>query len=74
MLGELIRLAKDECLHRVGSHVAADNKSVARHCEKFGFKAEGVLEGSYFGEDATYHDEIAMGLILASSTSSSRAP
>lgn len=74
MLDELIRLAKNGCLHRVGLHVVADNKPAVRLYEEFGFKAEGVLKGSYFGEDGTYHDEIAMGLILVSSTSSSRAP
>ncbi len=74
VLSELTKLAKNEGLHRLGLHVVADNKPAVRLYEKFGFKVEGVLEGSYFGEDGRYHDEIAMGLMLASSTNPSRAP
>jgi RimJ/RimL family protein N-acetyltransferase len=74
MLSELIKLAKTEGLHRLGLHVVADNKPAVHLYEKFGFKAEGVLKGSYFGEDGRYHDELAMGLILASSTNPSQAP
>jgi RimJ/RimL family protein N-acetyltransferase len=61
ILGELIKLAKAEGLHRLGLHVVADNKPAVHLYEKFDFKTEGVLEGSYFGEDGRYHDEIAMG-------------
>ncbi len=70
MLAELIKLAKAEGLQRLGLHVVADNKPAVRLYENFGFKTEGVLKGSYFGEDGRYHDELAMGLMLASSTSS----
>jgi putative acetyltransferase len=64
MLAELIQLAKREELHRVGLHVVADNKLAVHLYEKFGFETEGVLKGSYFGEDGKYHDELAMGLVL----------
>jgi putative acetyltransferase len=71
MLTKLIELAKEEGLHRVGLDVIADNKPAIRLYQKFGFKVEGVKKEAYFGEDGKYHDELVMGLILASSTSSS---
>ena len=64
ILAELLKLARTEELHRIGLHVVADNKIAVHLYEKFGFKVEGVLRDSYFGEDGKYHDEIAMGLIL----------
>jgi putative acetyltransferase len=71
MLTKLIELAKEEGLHRVGLDVIADNKPAIRLYQKFGFKVEGVKKEAYFGEDGKYHDELVMGLILASSTNSS---
>jgi len=63
LLAELVQLAKREDLHRIGLHVVADNKPAVHLYEKFGFKTEGVLKGSYFGDDGKYHDELAMGLV-----------
>lgn len=71
MLGQLLRLARNEGLHRLGLHVVADNRLAVHLYEKLGFRTEGVLRDSYFGEDDRYHDEIAMGLTLSSSTSPS---
>jgi putative acetyltransferase len=71
MLTKLIELAKEEGLHRVGLDVIADNKPAIRLYQKFGFKVEGVKKEAYFGEDGKYHDELVMGLILASSTNPS---
>jgi putative acetyltransferase len=70
MLTKLIELANEEGLHRVGLDVIADNKPAIRLYQKFGFKVEGVKKEAYFGEDGKYHDELVMGLILASSTNS----
>lgn len=64
MLTELVQQTKREGLHRIGLHVVADNKLAVHLYEKLGFKTEGVLEDSYFGEDGKYHDELAMGLVL----------
>jgi len=64
MLVELLGLARKEGLHRIGLHVIADNKIAVHLYEKFGFKIEGALKDSYFGEDGKYYDELAMGLIL----------
>lgn len=71
MFKELLNLAKSEGMYRVGLHVVADNKSAIHLYEKFGFKVEGVMKDAYFGEDDKYHDELAMGLVFASSTSPS---
>ncbi len=64
MLTKLIELAKKEGLHRIGLHVTADNKPAIHLYKKLGFKIEGVMKDSYFGEDGRYHDEFVMGLIL----------
>jgi len=65
MLSRLLNLAKKEGLHRIGLHVIADNKIAIHLYEKFGFRREGILKESYFGQDKRYHDELVMGLILS---------
>lgn len=64
MLTKLLELAKKEGLHRVGLHVVADNKQAIHLYQKLGFKIEGVIKDSYFGEDGRYHNQLVMGLIL----------
>ncbi|MDH5481362.1 MAG: GNAT family N-acetyltransferase [Candidatus Bathyarchaeota archaeon] len=64
MVTKLIELARKEGLHRIGLSVIADNKPAIRLYKKLGFKIEGVMKDTYFGEDAKYHDELIMGLIL----------
>jgi len=71
MFKTLLNLAELEGMHRVGLHVVADNKSAIHLYEKFGFKIEGVMKDAYFGEDGKYHDELAMRLVFANSTSPS---
>jgi RimJ/RimL family protein N-acetyltransferase len=65
MLRRLLKLAKEQGLHRIGLSVIGDNKRAIHVYEKVGFKIEGVLRDAYFGEDGKYHDEIEMGLILS---------
>jgi RimJ/RimL family protein N-acetyltransferase len=67
MLSLLLNLAKKEGLHRIGLHVIADNKIAIHLYEKFGFRREGALKESYFGQDERYHDELVMGLVLSNS-------
>jgi RimJ/RimL family protein N-acetyltransferase len=74
MLTELLHLARSERLHRINLQVIADNEQAVHLYEKFGFTIEGRMKDSYLGEDGKYHDELAMGLILPSSTSPNRAP
>jgi len=62
MLAKIIGLAKKKGLHRIGLHVVADNKPGVHLYKKSGFKIEGVMKDSYFGEDGKYHDELVMGL------------
>jgi len=64
MLKELLELAKEEKLHRIGLSVIADNKRAIYLYQKFGFKEEGLKKDAYLGEDGKYHDELMMGLIL----------
>ena len=67
MLSRLLNLAEKEGLHRIGVHVVADNKIAIHLYEKFGFRREGILKESYFGQDKRYHDELVMGLVLSNS-------
>lgn len=71
MLTRLVELARKEGLHRIGLSVIADNEKAVHVYQKVGFKIEGVLKESYFGEDGEYHDELVMGLVFISSTSPS---
>jgi RimJ/RimL family protein N-acetyltransferase len=64
LLSELIGLAQEQGLHRIGLEVVADNEQAIRLYKKFGFKIEGIMEDAYFGEDGKYHDELVMGLML----------
>jgi len=65
MMNRILELARKEGMHRIGLHVIADNMRAVHLYEKSGFKVEGVLKASYFGADGKYHDELAMGPILA---------
>jgi len=64
MLTKLIEFGKKKGLHRIGLHVIADNKSAIHLYKRLGFKIEGAMKDSYFGEDGKYHDELVMGLIF----------
>lgn len=64
LLGELLKLARKEDMHRISIHVVADNKPALHLYGKFGFDIEGVMKDSYFGDDERYHDEVVMGLVL----------
>jgi RimJ/RimL family protein N-acetyltransferase len=72
MIAKLVERARGEGLHRIGLRVIADNKRAVHVYQKFGFKVEGTMKDSYFGEDGKYHDELVMGLMPASSTSSNQ--
>jgi len=74
MLTELSQPARSERLHRINLHVIADNEQAVHLYEKFSFTIEGRMKDSYLGEDGKYHDELAMFLILPSSTSPNQAP
>jgi hypothetical protein len=65
MLNRLLSFAKKEGLHRISLHVIEDNKIAVHLYEKFGFRKEGLLKESYFGQDKRYHDELVMGLVLS---------
>jgi putative acetyltransferase len=64
MLTKLIELARKEKLHKISLHVVSDNENAVHLYRKRGFRTEGVIRDSYFGEDGKYHDQLAMGLIL----------
>lgn len=70
MFKELLNLAEVEGTHRVSLHVVAENSAIHLY-ENNGSRVEGVMKDAYFGEDGKYHDELVMGLVLASSTSPS---
>ena len=69
ILTRLLNVARKEGLHRIGIHVIEGNKIAIHLYEKFGFRREGILKESYFGQDGRYHDELVMGLVLSNSQS-----
>jgi RimJ/RimL family protein N-acetyltransferase len=64
MLGRLLESAREQGMHRISLHVIADNRRAVHVYQKLGFKIEGTMKDSYFGEDRKYHDELMMGLLL----------
>lgn len=64
MLSYLIDLAEKDGQRRITLHVIADNKIAVYLYKKLGFKVEGLMKGTYLGEDGSYHDELIMGLIF----------
>jgi len=64
MLEQLLKLAREEKMHRLTLWVVADNKRAIHLYEKMGFKIEGIMKDAYFGAEGNYHDELVMGLIL----------
>ena len=60
----LLKLAKEHQMHRLRLYVVADNRIAVHLYEKFGFKLEGKMKDSFFGEDKKYHDMLIMGKIL----------
>ena len=64
MLEQLLKLAREEKMHRLTLWVVADNKRAIHLYKKMGFKIEGIMKDAYFGADGDYHDELVMGLIL----------
>lgn len=60
MLSKLIKIAKEKGFRRIGLRVVADNKRAIHVYQKLGFKVEGVMKDSYYGEDEKYHDELVM--------------
>jgi RimJ/RimL family protein N-acetyltransferase len=64
MTERLLKLAKDEKMHRIELTVVGENKIALRLFKKFGFKIEAVSKDTFYGQDRKYHDIINMGLIL----------
>jgi len=64
MMEQLLKLAREERLHRITLWVIADNKRAIHLYEKLGFRIEGRMKDAYFGADNKYHDELVMGLVL----------
>jgi RimJ/RimL family protein N-acetyltransferase len=64
MTKQLLRLARNEEMHRIELTVVKENKIALRLYEKFGFQIEGVSKDAFYGQDGRYHDIVNMGLIL----------
>jgi putative acetyltransferase len=61
---QILALAQEQGMHRIGLEVVEDNKVAVHLYSKFGFKTEGKLKDSYFGGDNRYHNTLIMGKIL----------
>ncbi len=65
MTDEILMLAKDRGLHRIGLEVVEDNAAAVALYKREGFKVEGILRDAYFGEGGRYHNMLVMGIILS---------
>jgi len=65
---EMTRLILDQArrkeFHRISLQVVAENAAAIRVYEKAGFKHEGTMKDTYFGDDKKYHDNLIRGTIL----------
>ena len=64
MTKQILALAEEQGMHRIGLEVVEDNKVAVRLYKRFGFKTEGRLKDSYFGGDNRYHNSLLMGKVL----------
>lgn len=64
MTKQVLALAEEQRMRRIGLEVVEDNKVAVRLYKKAGFKTEGRLRDAYFGDDNQYHDSCIMGKIL----------
>ena len=60
----ILRIAKDQGLHRIFLHVVEDNVVAVNLYKKLGFVVEGVLRDAYYGQDENYHNMLVMGLLI----------
>ncbi|MHA2191353.1 MAG: N-acetyltransferase family protein [Candidatus Thorarchaeota archaeon] len=65
MTENLLTLAKNKGLHRIGLEVVEDNEAAVRLYKKLGFEIEGVLKDAYYGSDGKYHNLFAMGILFS---------
>jgi RimJ/RimL family protein N-acetyltransferase len=64
MTAIILQEARDQGLHKVNLEVVAENTIAVHVYEKTGFKIEGRIRDTYYGEDESYHDTLMMGIIL----------
>lgn len=64
MTKQILALAEEQGMHRIGFEVVEDNKAALRLYKRSGFKIEGRLKDSYFGGDNRYHNSLLMGKLL----------
>jgi RimJ/RimL family protein N-acetyltransferase len=64
MTKQVLALAKEQGMHRIGLEVVADNKAAIVLYKKAGFRTDGKLGDAYFGDDNQYHDSLIMSRIL----------
>lgn len=60
----VLDLAGRRGFHRISLQVVAENTAAIRVYVKVGFRLEGRMKDSYFGDDQRYHDNLIMGIIL----------
>jgi putative acetyltransferase len=64
MTMQVLALAEEQGMHRISLEVVEDNKIAVRLYRKAGFRVDGKLRDSYFGDDGRYHDSLIMSKIL----------
>lgn len=64
MSENILCIAKDQGLHRIGLHVVEDNVVAVNLYKKLGFVIEGTIRDAYYGQDEIYHNMLVMGLLM----------
>lgn len=65
MTENLLVLARNKGLHRIGLEVVQENEAAVRLYKKLGFEIEGILKDAYYGADKKYHNILVMGVLLS---------
>ncbi len=65
MTENLLVLARNKGLHRIGLEVVEENGAAVWLYKKLGFEVEGILKEAYYGADGKYHNMLVMGILLS---------
>ena len=64
MTKQVLALAEEQGMHRIGLEVVEDNRIAVRLYRRAGFRVDGKLRDSYFSDDNRYHTSLIMSKIL----------
>ncbi|MFW9959329.1 MAG: GNAT family N-acetyltransferase, partial [Candidatus Odinarchaeota archaeon] len=65
MTQNLLALAKEKGLYRIGLEVVEENDAAVRLYKKLGFEIEGRKKDAYYGADEKYYNILVMGILFS---------